>query len=83
MSCDFSHFYRSFLLFFLKTKLLLSKSKHIGCDFFELIFFFFVLKLLKHVVNYKIVIKLSNLMFFIYYFWMYYKCTSVNEIVNK
>ena len=42
--------------------------------------FLFLLKLLKHVIDYKIVIILSNFMLFIYYLWMYYKCISVMKL---
>ena len=46
--------------------------------------FLFLLKLLKHVIDYKIVIKLSNLMLFIYYLWMYYKYTTVMRLeINR
>ena len=63
--------------FFLQIKFLpfSSKPKHIGCDFLD--WFPFLLKLLKHVINYKIGIKLYNLMRFIYYLWIYYKYTNV------
>ena len=46
--------------------------------------FLFLLKLLKHVVDKKIMIKLSNLIRFIHYLWIYYKCTSVMRLqINK
>ena len=56
----------------------------IGYDFFGL--FFFSIKVVKICgLLKKPVIKLFNVMCFVYHLWMYYKCTSVTrlQMINR